>query len=288
MSTTIDNSFIDLWRDEVLHDFQLEGGQLRRFARSIPVVGADTAYFHQLGSGSATQKGRHANIPTMNLAHATDSVSVQDWYAAEYIDDLDMLKTNVDFRKDYNMAIKQALGRAEDDNLLDALAAAVTSTSNTIAAGAAATFDELATAVRHIKRSNARGALCGVISYDFYEDVLLMEGATDTLVYSSKDYGASGSEFKDGFNRIEFDWFGVHWYVYNGLPVSGGAQTNYVYMKDALIHALNKDMTMSIDKVAEKDSWFLSGKISFGSTVVSNREEAVVAITRTYDSDLFA
>jgi hypothetical protein len=281
MSNTVDLSFIDQWRDEVLHDFQVEGGQLRKFSRVIPLTGADTAFVHRLGQGSAVQKARHAKIPPMNVAHSTDSISVQDWYAGEYINDLDMLKTNVNFKQEYNKVIKQAIGRAEDDNLLDGLAAAITTNGETISAGAAATFADVSLATRALRRRNVPGGLIGLISYDFLEDMMSFANVNSNMIFSSGDFN-SEKPIVQGLGRMEFDWYGVHWYCYNNLPTTnaGATQQNFIYAKDVLIHALQMDLTMSIDKVPEMQEWFATGKASWGTDVFQT--EGVVAIERNY------
>ena len=55
-----------------------------------------------------------AQVPTMDISHSTVDVTLSDFYAADYVDRLDELKTNIDERQVLSQSAAAALGRKTD------------------------------------------------------------------------------------------------------------------------------------------------------------------------------
>ena len=94
MAVTVPVSFIEQYEAEVKQVYQREGALLRGTLRTRTQVGASRIYFPKLGKGIATQKARHADVTPMDLEHTRESADMADYYAPEYIDDLDQAKLN--------------------------------------------------------------------------------------------------------------------------------------------------------------------------------------------------
>ena len=60
-------------------------------------------------------------VTPMELAHTTVEATMSDFYAAEYIDKLDELKTNINERQAVATSAAAALGRKTDDILYTAM-----------------------------------------------------------------------------------------------------------------------------------------------------------------------
>ena len=97
MANTIDQAFIKQFETDVHLAYQRMGSKLRNTIRSTNVTG-NTARFQKIGTGTASTKSRNGNVTPMELAHTNGSSHV-DFYAAEYIDKLDELKTNINERQ---------------------------------------------------------------------------------------------------------------------------------------------------------------------------------------------
>ena len=98
MSGTIEQAFVKQFEAEVHESYQRQGSKLRPTVRSkTGVKGASTA-FPIVGRGVAAAKARNGAVPVMNLSHAKVECFLQDYYAGEWIDRLDELKTNIDER----------------------------------------------------------------------------------------------------------------------------------------------------------------------------------------------
>ena len=85
--------------------------------------------FQKIGKGFATTKARHGSIAPMNLEHTNVNVTVEDYFAGEWIDDLDQLRINHDEMLIAQQSGAYALGRKTDD-LIKAAMATTSSTHN--------------------------------------------------------------------------------------------------------------------------------------------------------------
>ena len=129
MSTSISTAFIKQFEAEVHMAYQRMGSKLRNTIRQVNNVKGSQARFQKVGTGSAVSKSRHAQIPTMDITHSTVDVTLADFYAADYVDRLDELKTNLDEKQVLAQSAAAALGRKTDqliNDVLDAGSDAVT------------------------------------------------------------------------------------------------------------------------------------------------------------------
>ncbi|MDR2099159.1 MAG: hypothetical protein LBO78_04015, partial [Rickettsiales bacterium] len=129
----IDQSFIKQFEAEVHLAFQQTGTKLRSTVRTKSDVRGSSTTFQKIGKGTAGTKERHGLIPVMNLNHTPVECVLQDFYAGDWVDELDELKTNIDERRVVASAGAYALGRKSDELIIAELAAATES----IAAGTA-------------------------------------------------------------------------------------------------------------------------------------------------------
>jgi hypothetical protein len=98
MSTTIDQAFVKQFEREVHAAYQRQGSKLRATVRvKNGVVGSSTV-FQRVGKGAANTKSRHGMVPLMNVEFSAVEAQLVDYYAGEWIDRLDELKTNIDER----------------------------------------------------------------------------------------------------------------------------------------------------------------------------------------------
>ena len=93
--STISTSFIEEFESGVHMAYQRMGSKLRNTIRTRNGVKNKTT-FQKVGKGSATTKARHGNVAPMNLSHTNVNVTLEDYFAGEWIDDLDQLRVNHD------------------------------------------------------------------------------------------------------------------------------------------------------------------------------------------------
>ena len=141
MSSTINNAFITQFEAEVHMAYQRMGSKLKNLVRVVNGVSGESVKFQKVGTGSATTKARHAEIVAMNISHTNVTATLADYYASDYVDKLDELKTNIDERSVIANNAAYALGRKTDSIITTAMSSATTLNNNAGASGATPATD---------------------------------------------------------------------------------------------------------------------------------------------------
>jgi hypothetical protein len=128
MSTTFDQAFIKQFEREVHEAYQRQGSKLRNAVRISNNVNGSSAVFQKIGKGTASTKSTHGMVPVMNLDHTNVEVTLADYYAGDWVDRLEELKSNINERQVIASAGAYALGRKTDELIITALATASTHT----------------------------------------------------------------------------------------------------------------------------------------------------------------
>ena len=205
--------------------FQRQGSRLRPTVRNKTGVKGAITNFQRVGKGQASIKGRHGKVPVMGLEYADPIQCVlQDWYAGEWIDRLDELKTNGEERQVVANSAAYALGRKSDDLIIAALAKAQ-------AAGSAIAQGSFNTAAvlklfETLGRADVPddGERYAVVGWKQWSALLGLEE------FASADYiGEDDLPWRDFQARR---WLGTLWMPHSGLPLEGNARSCFWYPQD--------------------------------------------------------
>ena len=261
MSSSVDTAFIQQYDAEVKAAYQREGSLLRGSVRTRTQVGAERIYFPKLGKGAATQKARHADVVPMGLEHTRVFADMADYYAPEYIDDLDQAKVNWTIRSEYARASAWALGRTTDQILIDAMDATSNSTdASTVNSGSETTLT-LAVVNKISERLNDRDVPMdrmrhAVISPETLSELLVIEGATSSD-FTTQQLLTTGS--------TPAFWMGFNWRVHTGLPTG---VKGFFYHTQAVGHGINSDIRSAVDWLPEKVAWLVNSWMSMGAVII--------------------
>lgn len=270
MSTSITQAFVKQFEAEVFQAFQRQGSKLRGTVRTKSgVIGASTI-FQKIGKGVASTKSRHGNVPVMNLDHSTIEVMLNDFYAGDWVDRLDELKTNIDERQVIANAGAYALGRKTDDMIISALSG----TSNTIAANASGlTLAKVQSALEQLGNAEVPddGERYAIVGWRQWTDLMGLKE------FASADYVERDA--LPFVNTQAKRWLGTLWMPHSALPVSGGTRTCYWYHKSAVGHAIGSDVQTDITWSGPKASHFVNNMMSQGVGLIEGT--GVVAINCT-------
>ena len=260
MANTIDVAFIKQFESEVHMAYQRMGSKLRNTVRSASNVSGSTVRFQKIGTGSASTKSRNGNVTPMDLAHTQVEATMSDYYAAEYIDKLDELKTNINERSAVAQSAAAALGRKTDEILITAMDSGANSTQ--------------------INDTSSAIALADILTlFETFGSADIPEDGNRYLAMHPKGYA-------DLFNITEFassDFVGEQ-----NLPFSGGmtmkefmgfkvfstsavtAGKNMAYHTSAVGLGVNSDVSTEINYVAEKVSHLATSMMSMGAVVIDD------------------
>lgn len=228
----------------------------------LNVVG-DKYDFRLMGKGAATQRtGSSADVVPMGIAHSLKQATLTDYEAPEYTDIFDQATVNFDEVVELAQTIAGAMGRRDDQSIIDALA----TTTTTVGAGTQAL--DLATITAAAKALNKveapmedryfvvhEGGLNQILndstitSADYNSVRLLMSGEIDTFMgFKWKIIGSSRAE--------------------GGLPLTTTVRSGFAFHKSAVGHAVGIDMKTRVDYVPHKASWLSMGMWKAGTVAI--------------------
>lgn len=279
MSKNLTDAAVQAFDAEVKQEYQ-GAATLRSSVTVRTGVVGDAYKFVRQGKGLANQKATQADVTPMDISYARPTANMENWNAPEYTDIFDQAEVNFDERSELAQTIAKAIGRREDQLIIDAMAAvtfattedglATTGFSATVATNF--TVAELRTASKHLNtieattsdrhialQANALEALLGtteVSSSDFNTVKALVQGEIDTFM---------GFKFHVIGARTE-----------GGLPGSTGVEQAFLWQKAAIGIAIGIDMKTTIDWVAQKTSWLANGMFKAGA--VAREPQGIVRI----------
>tara|TARA_B100000963_G_C22632055_1_gene675462 strand:+ start:2553 stop:3368 length:816 start_codon:yes stop_codon:yes gene_type:complete len=260
MANTIDVAFIKQFESEVHMAYQRMGSKLRNTVRSVGNVRGSVVRFQKIGTGSASTKSRNGDVTPMELAHTTVEATMSDFYAAEYIDKLDELKTNIDERQAVAQSAAAALGRKTDELLITAMDAGANSTQihNTSSAVEKADlltlFETFGTA--NIPEDGGRYL---AMHPKGYADLFAI-----TEFASSDFVGEQNLPFAGGMTMKEFLGFKI----FSTAAVAAGK--SMAYHTSAVGLGVNSDVSTELNYVPQKASHLATSMMSMGAVVIDN------------------
>ncbi|MGR4001286.1 MAG: phage capsid protein [Alphaproteobacteria bacterium] len=262
MVDTIDNAFVRQYEAEVHLTYQRQGSRLRPTVRNKAGVRGASTTFQRVGKGSASRKGRHGKVPVMTMKYLDPVECVlQDWYAGEWIDKLDELKTNVEERQVISNSAAYALGRKSDDLVIAALRASTEITTFQIeradftAATVLKAFEELGAA--EVPDDGERYA---VVGWKQWSQLLAMDE------FSKADYvGETDLPWRDFQARY---WLGTMWLPHSALNITAKGRECYWYHKTAIGHATGTEIKTDISWHGDRAAHFVNSMMSQGACLI--------------------
>jgi len=278
MSTTLDQAFIKQFEREVHEAYQRQGSKLRGTVRTISDVNGSSAVFQKVGSGTASTKATHGMVPVMNLAHSNIEVILSDYYAGDWVDRLDELKTNIDERQVIANAGAHALGRKTDELIINALNAA---DDNVIAEdNTGLTKDKIMEAFETFGGNDVPddGNRYAIVGWKQWSELLQLEE------FVNSDYiGADNLPFAN-ITQAKM-WLGTIWMPHSGLPVDeNDIRSCFYYHKTAIGHAAASDVQTDITWHGDRASHFVNNMMSQGAGLIDEAGIVVIECDETPDA----
>lgn len=279
MSKFLTASAIQQFDDMVKHAYTQQGNKLRKAVRvKTGVVGSEYK-FPTMGKGIATPRIPQTDVVPMNITHARKSATLSDWNAPEYTDVFDQATNNVQEQRELSFVIAGAIGRREDQLILDALDAA--STSLLVGINVGGTASNLNTA--KMRLGKARLDRKGVPSTERY-----------AVVHANGMYGLLGDSDANTFDKNAVKalvdgeinrWLGFDFIVMDdrdegGLPLATNDRTSYLFhggVRGAVGLAVGIDQRTEVNYIAEKTSWLANGLFKAGAVAID--PEGIVEVT---------
>lgn len=267
MSIALSNAFVTLFDAEVKQAYQGKA-MLVGAVRQRRGVEGSTVKFPKVGSGVATVRVPQTDVTPLNVGFSQVTCTLQDWNAAEYSDIFSQAKVNFDERQELVQVVANAMGRRQDQLIIDALTAS--STSLTVSNDIGGTDTNLNVAkLREAKRLLDKGNVpmdgrhmvihanslanllseTSVTSSDFNTVKALVQGEINTFL---------GFQFHVLGDRSE-----------GGLAIDGSNdRTVWAFHSQAIGYAEGIGMRTEINYIPEKTSWLVNEVFSAGAIAI--------------------
>jgi hypothetical protein len=260
MANTIDTAFIKQFESEVHMAYQRMGSKLRNTVRTVGNVSGSVVRFQKIGTGSASTKSRNGMVTPMELAHTNVEATMSDFYAAEYIDKLDELKTNIDERQAVAKSAAAALGRKTDELLITAMDAGANSTQ----------IHDTSSA---LEKADLLSLFETFGSADIPEDggrylAMHPKGYADLFgitEFASSDFvGEQNLPYAGGMSMKEFLGFKI----FSTSAVTAGK--NIAYHTSSVGLGIGADVSTELNYVPERVSHLVTSMMSMGAVVIDD------------------
>jgi hypothetical protein len=282
MSSQVTTAFVQQYSANIQMLSQQMGSLLRDKVRLESVVGKN-AFFDQVGSVTAVKRtSRHGDTPQIDTPHARRRVSLVDYEFADLIDDQDKVRMLIDPTSSYAQAAAFAMGRAMDDEIIEAATGTsftgeTGSTSTALPAGqiiTEASTDGLTIAkLREAKKILDLNSVDPSIPRHIIVSPKQIDDLLGTTSVTSSDFNTVKALVQGEVNAF----MGFNFIVSNRLSIASSKRACIAFAQDGIALGVGKDVMARIDERADKGyATQVYYCASFGATRME--EEKVVKI----------
>jgi hypothetical protein len=276
MSVSLSNAFVTLFDAEVKQAYQGKA-MLVPAVRQRRGVEGSTVKFPKVGAGVATPRIPQTDVTPLNVSFSQVTLTLSDWNAAEYSDIFSQAKVNFDERQELVQVVASAMGRRQDQLILDALANSGTSLTVANSVGGSTTnlnVAKLRAAKRLLDKGNVPPEGRHIVIHANGLDSLLSETAVTSSDFNTVKALVQGEI--STFLGFQFHTIGDR--TEGGLAIDGSLdRVCFAFHKDAVGYGEGIAMRSEINYIPEKTSWLVNEVFSAGAITID--AGGIVAIT---------
>ena len=276
MALGLSNAYVTLFNAEVKQAYQGKA-QLVGATRQRRGVEGSTAKFPKAGKGVATLRVPQTDVTPLNVDFSQVTCTLEDWNAAEYSDIFMQKKVNFDEKQELVQVVANAIGRRQDQLIIDALTAS--STSLTVSNDIGGTNTDLnTTKLREAKK------LLDANNVPPQDRCVVLHGNNLSSLLSETAVTSSDFNTVKALVAGEIDtWLGFKFIVMGdrtegGLTIDGSSdRTIWAFHKAALGYAEGLALKTEINYIPEKTSHLVNSMLSAGAVAID--AEGIVQLT---------
>ena len=276
MAIGLSPAFVTLFDAEVKQAYQAKS-QLVGATRMRRGVEGSTVKFPKVGKGVATLRVPQTDVTPLNVDFSQVTATLEDWNAAEYSDIFMQQKVNFDERQELVQVLSNAIGRRQDQLIIDALTASGTSLAVTNDIGGTDTnlnVDKLREAKKLMDKNNVPPQDRHMVIHANSLASLLGDQEATSVDYNSIKALVSGEI--NTYLGFKFHVLGDR--TEGGLAIDGSNdRTIWAFHKDAVGYAEGIAPRTEINYVPEKTSYLVNTILS--ATAVAIDAEGIVQLT---------
>lgn len=282
MSKQLADAAVAQFDGEVKHAYQ-GMGMLRPTVRNRNGVVGSTHRFPKMGKGTATPRISQTDVVPMNIAHTSATATLEDWNAPEYTDIFDQQKVNYSERQELATVIAGAIGRREDQLIIDAIDAASTTLTVSENIGGSNTglnTTKLRRAMRLFDDQAAPSGQRYFLGHAIGKEQLL--GETEPTSGDFNTVRALVNGEITSFVGFQFMWMETR--DEGGLTLASNIRTNYAWHggpMGSVGMATGINFNTEVNYIADKTSWLANGLFTAGAVTI---DALGVAEISTYEA----
>lgn len=276
MAIGLSSAFVTLFDAEVKQAYQGKA-KLVGAVRQRRGVEGSVVKFPKVGKGVATLRIPQTDVSPLNAGWSQVTATLTDWNAAEYSDIFMQQKVNFDERQELVQLVSNAIGRRQDQMIIDALVNS--STSLTVSNDIGATDSNLSVAkLREAKRlldkNNVPPEGRHIVLHGNNLASLLSETAVTSSDFNTVKALVAGE--LNTFLGFTFHLLGDR--TEGGLPIDGSLDRKvFAFHKDAVGYAEGIAPRTEINYIPEKTSFLVNAVFSATATAID--AEGIVQLT---------
>lgn len=276
MAISLSNAFVQLFDAEVKQAYQAKA-QLVGAVRQRRGVEGSTVKFPKVGKGVATARIPQTDVTPMNVGFSQVTATLADWNAAEYSDIFSQQKVNFDERQELVQVVANAIGRRQDQIILDALSNSSTSLTVSNDIGGSDTnmnVAKLREAKKLLDKNNVPFEGRHIVLHANSLASLLSETAVTSADFNTVRALVAGEI--NTFLGFTFHILGDR--SEGGLAIDGSNdRTLFAFHRDAVGYAEGIAPRTEVNYVPEKTSFLVNALFSAGAIAID--AEGIVQIT---------
>ena len=276
MSVSLSNAFVTLFDAEVKQAYQGKA-MLVGAVRQRRGVEGSTVKFPKVGKGVATARVSQTDVTPMNVGFSTVTCTMSDFNAAEYSDIFSQQKVNFDERSELVQVVGNAIGRRQDQLILDAFTAASGTGTVANSIGGANTnmnISKLREAAKILNTKNVPSEGRHIIIHANSLAAMLEQTSV-----TSSDFNTVKALVQGEINQyMGFTFHVLGDRTEGGLILDGSNdRVLFAFHKDAVGYAEGIAPKTEINYIPEKTSYLVNALFSAGSVAID--VEGIVKIT---------
>lgn len=270
MSKFLANAAVIAFDNEVKHEYQGKAKLRASVTNRMGVVG-ESYKFTRMGKGMANQKATAADVTPMDISHDRQTAVMTNWNAPEYTDIFDQQEVNFDERQELASTIASAIGRREDQIIIDAMNAVTFAATNDQNPDTGRIIDISATSNFDLDLLRKASSHLNDIEAEMGQRHIAMKAQALEKLLSDQEVTSSDYNVIKALVTGEVDtYMGFKFHIIGtraegGLPGVTGDEIAFAWHAPAIGLAVGLDMKTSIDWVAQKTSWLCNGMFKAGA-----------------------
>jgi hypothetical protein len=275
MSIALSNAFVTLFDAEVKQAYQGKA-MLVGAVRQRRGVEGSTVKFPKVGRGVATPRIGQTDVTPLNVGFSNVTLNLEDWIAAEYSDIFSQQKVNFDERSELVQVLGNAIGRRQDQLVLNALA--TSGTSLAVGNDVGGTDSNMNVA----KLRQAKGLMDKNNVPPTDRHIVIHSNGLQSLLAETAVTSSDFNTVKALVNGELNTFLGFTFHVLGdrtegGLAIDGSLdRTCFAFHKDAIGYGEGIAPKTEINYIPEKTSFLVASMFSAGATTID--AEGIVSI----------